>query len=166
LRGGYAYNPPEGWYRYSLNVAEKYDNGDNTWLGMDNIPGEWCVAYHATPHENVKGISSSPLRVGGNNWYGRGIYCSPLVSEAEKYCGSPLVLKTKTQGSLSYKYVFMCRVNVSHPHTCEEEECPLAEDPNYTVHFTTRENYWFANLNNSNYENIRQYGILIKEAKN
>jgi hypothetical protein len=165
LRGGYAYNPPEGWYRYSLNVTGKYDNGNNTWLGMNNIPGEWCVAYHGTAHQNIKSISSSALRVGGNNAYGRGIYCSPLVSVAEGYCRNPLVLKTKTQGSLSYKYVFMCRVNVSHPHHCTEKPCRFAENPNYTVHFSKDSNIWFVNLNNSNFENIRQYGILVKPGK-
>ena len=25
---------------------DKYDNGNNTWIGMQNIDGEWCVAYH------------------------------------------------------------------------------------------------------------------------
>jgi len=29
-----------------LKVEDRYDNADNTWLGMNNSTGEWCVAYH------------------------------------------------------------------------------------------------------------------------
>ena len=43
-RGGKPYNPPIGWNGIGLKVMDKY--GDNTWLGMSNSPGEWCVAYH------------------------------------------------------------------------------------------------------------------------
>ena len=27
-------------------VMDVYDNGDNTWIGMDNIEEEWCIVYH------------------------------------------------------------------------------------------------------------------------
>ena len=43
-RGGEEYIPPYGWTGYGLKVKGIY--GDNTWLGMDNSKGEWCVAYH------------------------------------------------------------------------------------------------------------------------
>ena len=39
------YNPPLGWIGIGLNVWDKYDDGDNTWIGMSNAKGEWCVAY-------------------------------------------------------------------------------------------------------------------------
>ena len=45
-RGGREYIPPYGWIGYGLNVIDKYDNKNNTWLGMKNIKGEWWVAYH------------------------------------------------------------------------------------------------------------------------
>ena len=48
-RGNKSYDPPLGWTGIGLNVLDKYDNGDNTWIGMRNIPGEWCVAYHGVP---------------------------------------------------------------------------------------------------------------------
>jgi hypothetical protein len=131
-------------------------------LGKNNDVGEWTIAYHGTPHINVKSIASSALRAGSNNAYGKGIYCYPFVEEAARHCGQPLVLKAKN-GSVGLNYVFMCRVNVSRPHHCLQTPCPLSEDPSYTVHFTTNCNLWFVNLNNSNYENIRQYGILVKE---
>ena len=45
-RGKKPYNPPIGWICIGLKVLDKYDDGDNKWLGMDNSDGEWCVAYH------------------------------------------------------------------------------------------------------------------------
>ena len=43
-RGGKPYDPPKGWIGIGLKVMDEY--GDNTWIGMKNIPGEWCIAYH------------------------------------------------------------------------------------------------------------------------
>ena len=43
-RGNKEYNPPIGWNGIGLRVLNKY--GDNKWIGMRNIPDEWCVAYH------------------------------------------------------------------------------------------------------------------------
>ena len=57
-RGGKDYDPPLGWKGIGLRVLDKYDYGDNTWLGMTNEPGEWCVAYHGVargqPSEKVR----------------------------------------------------------------------------------------------------------------
>ena len=41
---------------------DQYDNGNNTWIGMNNSPGEWCVAYHGIGRfvrssDNVKNIT-------------------------------------------------------------------------------------------------------------
>ena len=51
-RGGREYIPPYGWIGYGLNVIDKYDNKNNTWLGMKNIKGEWWVAYHGVGRYN------------------------------------------------------------------------------------------------------------------
>ena len=44
------YYPPYGWIGFGLNVSGKYMNENNEfdddWLGYDNSPGEWWVAYH------------------------------------------------------------------------------------------------------------------------
>jgi hypothetical protein len=160
-RGGQVYHPPTGYYRYGLNVSGKYDNGNDTWLGMSNCPGEWCIAYHGTPHQNVKSIMSSPLRIGPNNAFGRGIYCTPDISTAQGYSRNQLEINT-IYGRKRFSYVFMCRVNVSSIHQCTQSPCPLAEDPNYTVHFTTSSTEWFVNGNNAGFRNIRPYGILVK----
>ena len=45
-RAGIDYEPPIGWNGIGLKVKGRYDNGDDTWIGMSNAPGEWCVAYH------------------------------------------------------------------------------------------------------------------------
>ena len=58
-RGGKPYDPPIGWNGIGLKVWDKY--GDNTWLGMNNSSGEWCVAYHGVGRgnssDNVKDIT-------------------------------------------------------------------------------------------------------------
>ena len=45
-RGNMPYNPPIGWIGIGLNVMDRYDMGNNTWLGHDGSSGEWCVAYY------------------------------------------------------------------------------------------------------------------------
>jgi len=45
-RGGEDYIPPlNGWYGIGLNVRNKYDKGDNTWLDYSNNKGEFAIAY-------------------------------------------------------------------------------------------------------------------------
>ena len=43
-RGNKNYELPLGWIWIGLNVLDKYDFGNNTWIGMENMEGEWCVA--------------------------------------------------------------------------------------------------------------------------
>ena len=44
-RGGEIYIPPLGWKGYGLNVKDKYDYGDNTWLDYQDREGVFAVAY-------------------------------------------------------------------------------------------------------------------------
>lgn len=60
VRGGHPYYFPEGWYRHALKVLGKYP-GDEVWLGMNNSPGEWAVAYHGTKSHAVRGITDGGL---------------------------------------------------------------------------------------------------------
>ena len=60
-RGGRPYYFPQGWYRHALKVENKYTN-DKVWLGMNNSPGEWCVAYHGTKAGVVKSIIDTGLQ--------------------------------------------------------------------------------------------------------
>jgi hypothetical protein len=156
-RGGFPYDAPAGFMRYGLMVSGRFDNGNDRWLEMWNLPGEWAVAYHGTKADLVNSITQSPLRPGPNNVYGRGVYCSPNVEEAARYAPS------FTIDGRTYKYVFMCRVNVSSVHHCEERPCPEAGNPTFTLHITSRRDYWFVNAENQNYQNIRTYGLLVRE---
>ena len=123
-RGGEDYIPPTGWTGYGLKVYDVY--GDNTWLGMNNSTGEWCVAYHgvaraSSPKEVAKitglitqsgfkpstggKITTDPdLRHPGKKC-GLGVYCSPDISYAEGYAGI-----TQFNGE-NYKCVLMLRIN-------------------------------------------------------
>ena len=60
-RGGRPYYFPQGWYRHALKVEGKYPN-DQAWLGMNNSPGEWGVAYHGTAPGAVKNITATGLQ--------------------------------------------------------------------------------------------------------
>ena len=112
-RGGRKYNPPYGWIGYGLNVRNKYDLQDNTWLGMRNIKGEWWVAYHgaARSMDNdktknvIKNILNNGFIAGKNQMHqtfnnqnnlskkdykkvGVGLYLSDKISTAELYSGT------------------------------------------------------------------------------
>ena len=60
-RGGRPYYFPQGWYRHALKVEGKYPN-DQAWLGMNNSPGEWGVAYHGTKAGVVRNITDAGLQ--------------------------------------------------------------------------------------------------------
>ena len=60
-RGGRPYYFPQGWYRHALKVEGKYAN-DQVWLGMNDSPGEWLVAYHGTHAGVVKNIMNTGLQ--------------------------------------------------------------------------------------------------------
>ena len=150
-RGGMEYKSPIGWIGHGLRVSQKYDNGDDTWLGMENITGEWCVAYHGTNIKFAKSIIQSNLRPGVNQVHrncdninkkckmkkvGTGIYVSPIVETAELYC-------TEVD---KYRCMFMCRINPNNFRTCED----------------TNQEYWVVNPSE---EDIRPYRLLIKKVE-
>ena len=150
-RGGMEYDAPLGWVGHGLRVSGKYDNGDDTWLGMNNVPGEWCVAYHGTNVKFAKAILESQLKPGINQYHsecknvnercklqkvGDGVYVSPKVSIAEEYSNE----------FDNYRCMFMCRINPEKFRTCDD---------------TNRE-YWVVN---SSEEDIRPYRLLIKKMK-
>ena len=133
-RGGKDYNPPLGWIGIGLKVLDKYDNADNTWIGMNNSPGEWCVAYHGVargqPSDNVKkvtGLIYKSTFIAGQ-WQahmdcmdqnhpkkkvGYGVYCTPNIATAGNiYSG-----KSNINGT-NYKTVLMVRVKPSAIRHC------------------------------------------------
>ena len=148
-RGNMDYYPPIGWVGHGLRVLGKYDNGDDTWLGMNNSAKEWCVAYHGTNIKFAKSILLSNLKPGINQVHkdcdninekcklkkvGIGVYVSPLPDVAEGY-------STQTN---NYLCMFMCRINPNNFRTCED----------------TNKEYWVVNPSE---EDIRPYRLLIKK---
>ena len=159
-RGNKPYDPPLGWIGIGLRVMDKYDNGDNKWIGMNNSVGEWCVAYHGVgrrlkPNEvqNItKLIYQGGFKPGENQVYkndddqfhpgkkvGTGVYCTPKISEAELYAGESTIKNSNT----SYKTVLMVRVRP------DAIRCSKDKSDYWVVNGTTDE--------------IRPYRILYKK---
>jgi hypothetical protein len=157
-RGGKPYNPPIGWNGIGLKVLDKY--GDNTWLGMKNSPGEWCVAYHGVGsgqssdqvkhitgliykdtfkpgrrqrHQNCADLYHYPNKVGA------GVYITPSIKVAERYA------RTSEVNGKKFKTVLMARVK---PDILRHCNCQNAKE------------YWVIN---GTTDEIRPYRILYKQ---
>ena len=125
-RGNKEYYPPKKWIGIGLKVMDKYDNGDNTWMGMNNIKGEWCVAYHGVAKgkkskdvQNItKSIINDTFHAGPGQLYsshddmyhpgkkvGDGVYITPKIEMARDYAGITSI------NNENYKTVLMVRVN-------------------------------------------------------
>ena len=154
-RGCKEYNPPLGWTGIGLKVMDEY--GDNKWIGMKNIPGEWCVAYHGVgsgqSSDNVKNVTGliykGNFKKGSRQVHrncldqyhqgqkvGEGVYCTPNIKTAEGYAGISNI------NGKSYKTVLMVRVNPESIRSC-----------------TCTSDYWVVNGTN---DEIRPYRILYK----
>ena len=158
-RGGKDYNPPIGWNGIGLKVWDQYDNGNNTWIGMNNSPGEWCVAYHGVGRysgssDNVKNITGiickTSFKAGSQqahqncpdifhpgNKVGSGVYCTPNVGTAEGYSGVSSI------NGIDYSTVLMVRVK-----------------PSVIRHCSDSGDYWVVN---GTTDEIRPYRILYKK---
>jgi len=161
-RGNKPYYPPIGWIGMGLKVMDKYDN-DNTWIGMSNSPGEWCVAYHGVgsgqSSVNVTNatrlIYEGSFRPGGGQAHmncpdkyhegkliGRGVYCTPKPETAEGYAG------ISENNGKRYKTVLMVRVKPDAIRNCDIHD------------ISKNDNYWVVN---GTTDEIRPYRILYKE---
>ena len=162
-RGGKPYDPPLGWIGIGLNVINKY--GDKTWIGMNNSPGEWCVAYHGVGNgqssENVKKVTgiisqtnfkpgsaqsheNCPDQYHPGKLVGRGVYCTPTIATAgEQYAGISEI------NGIKYKTVIMARVKPEAIRHCDQ--CLSSKAPY---------NYWVVN---GTTDEIRPYRILYKK---
>ena len=157
-RGGEKYTPPTGWIGFGLNVKDKYDAGNNAWLGNNNSEGEWCVAYHGVGRgadanqvantnraiithgfrqgQNQINTNDNDLRHPGNKC-GEGIYCTPDIEIAENYAG---IIDLDDE---KYKCVLMLRV-----------------DPKKIRQPESREDIYILN---PSCDEIRPYRILLKK---
>ena len=161
IRGTYPYHPPLGWKGFGLKVLDKYDNGNNDWLKMDNNPKEWAIAYHGIGRNSsnveeitnkiieggfIKGQNQSLKDKNDDNHHGEkikeGVYCSPDIKYIEQY---NLAGKSKTEiNGKKYKMAFMLRVKPDK----------IRYNKNYP-------NEWI--LNEKTTDEIRPYRILLKE---
>ena len=139
-RGGEPYYPPIGWYKYGLKVSGRYDNKNNDWLGFNNSPGEWCIAYCPLTGINKK-IQQTYENDNDIKHYGKkigvGVYCSPKPDVLEN-------MTEQIEGNVSnFKIGFMIRVKP------DKIRCPESNKDIWVV--------------NGNDDEFRPYGILSKK---
>ena len=156
-RGNKPYDPPIGWIGIGLNVYDRYDDGDPTWIGMNNSKGEWCVAYHGVGRgqesskvKNITGlIYGGGFKPGSEQWHKdcediyhpgqkvkEGVYCTPHIKTAESYSGISNI------NGKNYKTVLMVRVKPDKIRGCKDSG-----------------DYWVVS---GTPEDIRPYRILYK----
>ena len=121
--GGEDYIRPLNWTAYGLNISEKYDFGDNNWLGNTNKKGEFAVAYYGI--NNL--INNSFCKINslmGNNQTGNTFVKVKNIRKPWENCKSgayffknPNFAENSCEkiniGGFEYKIMFMCRVNPS-----------------------------------------------------
>ena len=159
-RGNRPYDPPLGWIGIGLKVLGKYEN--DIWIGMKNIIGEWCVAYHGVGRfqnsdkvKNITGIiyKGNYFKPGEAQVYessddenhpgekvGKGVYCTPKIAIAEGYAGNSEI------NGILYKTVLMVRVN-----------------PDKIRYSKNMKDYWVVD---GTTDQIRPYRILYKKTSN
>ena len=159
IRGGEKYNPPIGWKGLGLKVLNKFDNGNNSWLGNEGKEGEWPVAYHGIGKGNefkkllniiLNNLKSGPcqlhksapnIRDKDESLSGVGVYLTGEIDEARKYAS-----KIKLGNSpKNFRFVIMCRVKA------DQIRVPLG----YRSHI----------IIDDNYDCLRPYRILFKETE-
>ena len=154
-RGSMDYFFPIGTRRVGLNVSKKYDNGNDGWLGMQNLMGEWAVAFHGTAKDAaVKNIvKDQKYKPGSRQLYensldmktkkicGKGIYCAPKYSNVNEYSKDGFAVNT-SNGNERYRIAFQNRIN---PATVK---IPVDKQDYYII---------------NDPRDIRPYGVLIEK---
>ena len=122
-RGGEDYIPPSNeWIGIGLYVKDKYDNGNNTWLGNENKSGEFAVAYIGVNEKknlshinknlnkslfcNVKDIKNKGIL---NSIFGKNCGKGELIFQNPKYAENYASLSNIN--GVQIKALIMCRVN-------------------------------------------------------
>ena len=153
-RGGEDYIPPSNnWIGIGLKVKDKYDNGNNTWLGNGNKSGEFAVAYIGiNDNKNLSQINKDL------NFENKSLFCNVKDIKNKsifnsKNCGKGILMFQNPNYAENYssilningiqiKVLIMCRVN---PKKIRQPEI--------------FKSCWILN---PNHEEIRPYRILIK----
>ncbi|XP_070702773.1 uncharacterized protein [Pempheris klunzingeri] len=161
LRGNEPYVRPCGWTRVALQVLQRYDGGDG-WLGTGR--DAWPVSYHGQHMDGSLGIiltrgegpgdepsflEAAAASLVTKETRGRGVYSTPDVRMAEKYCRK---FKSKVDGKM-YKVLLQNRINPERRKTCQREDTWLVYVPEGRNDVQTRAIVQ---------ESIRPYGLLLK----
>lgn len=141
---------------------EKYEDGD-AWLGTGN--DAWPVSYHGQkmdgslgiilthggqPTDEPKFLDAAAASLTTVETKGRGVYSTPDVKLAEKYCKT---FKSKVDGK-TYKVVLQNRINPKKRTKCQREDTWLVYIPEGRNDVQTRVTIQ---------ESIRPYGLLLKQ---
>jgi len=91
-RGPHRYIRPCGYLRYAIKVSKLFDNGVDSWIGKNDGPAVWPVAYHGTNLGAAIQIHKEGFLKPGNRQSGsatlKSIYLSPDHNYAKKYAPS------------------------------------------------------------------------------
>ena len=151
-RGDKPYYPPLGWIGFGLKVKNYYDNYDNSWLGNNNIPGEWCVAYHGVKYITIiKKIYMGGFRPSGFQAHkdcqdihhpgknvGVGVYFTSNPETAGEYGG------IYEFNGRKYKTILMVRIKPDTIRSCNHNNNDIL-------------------VANGTLDEVRPYRILLKE---
>ena len=122
-RGGEIYIPPSDWTAYGINVSQKFDFGNDNWLGNSNKKGEFAVAYYG-----INNVLNNSLKrensLMGNHQTGKTFIKVKNIRKQGHNCKSgayfynnPNFAENSSEiiniGGYEYKIMFMCRVNPS-----------------------------------------------------
>jgi len=153
-KGGYEYNPPEGWMGIDLNILGKYDNGNDDWVKDNGNKNEWAVSYHNTKGMFLKPIVTNGFKIGQNQSYkdandiyhpgqkvGTGIYFNNNLNLLEYFAD----LQSFEFKGKKYMAALMARLK-----------------PDKIRSPSSSPNFWVLN---PTFDEIRPYRILLKEVK-
>lgn len=160
MRGNERYFRPCGWNRVALRVMQKYDGGDH-WLGTGkdawpvsynghNMNGSIILTHGGNPSDEPEFLDAAAAAVVATETKGRGVYSTPDIKIAEKYCKR---FKSKVDGK-TYEVVLQNRINPKKRIKCEREDIWLVYIP---------EGYNAVQTRATVQESIRPYGLLLKQ---
>ena len=146
-RGGKVYHPPlDGWIGIGLKVIDKYDKGNNNWIGHKKEDGEFAVAYYALTSNlkakeeiinNLNDAINSDFTITKLSYCEEGVLIFQHPILAESYAS---IIDLNGH---SIKILIMCRIN-----------------PKYIKESKAISNCWILNPLS---KEIRPYRILIKK---
>mmetsp|Transcript_61865 Transcript_61865/g.142476 ORF Transcript_61865/g.142476 Transcript_61865/m.142476 type:complete len:603 (-) Transcript_61865:384-2192(-) len=172
-RGGVPYRMPSGWFRFSLQLGNKYGR-DQDWLHARDPSRQWAIAFHGTGLGQVVGILRRGLKPGkgqgGHNavdtrtgeTIGEGVFVTPNIEVAQAFANG--YRKSKHKNSSAFEHqghrvyaVLQCRVRPdairrgSRRSTLSNDEEVMGLEGVFE---------WILN----NGDDVRPHALLIKEA--